>query len=206
MVYISASGSMSEKRSNWRLSIVSDFFWAIVNFFGLLYVSGALVAVHERCAPPPPRLPFLPSFLRSPLLGTPSLAILGLALRAPPNPATVSTPCLWCVRARPTPRAVRPPCSPSPCSLLPCAPAQPPCPRSGGRDQEDRQRAREGRRWARRRRRRRRREAEGAQASGAGRQQRQEHGGPPPRPGQHAGRRRLRLRRSDPARFARRCP
>ena len=63
MVYISASGSMSEKRSNWRLSIVSDFFWAIVNFFGLLYVSGALVAVHERCAPPPPRLPFLPSFL-----------------------------------------------------------------------------------------------------------------------------------------------
>ena len=61
MVYISASGSMSEKRSNWRLSIVSDFFWAIVNFFGLLYVSGALVAVHERCAHArPPACPFLP--------------------------------------------------------------------------------------------------------------------------------------------------
>ena len=39
MVYISASGTLSEKRSNWRISIIADIFWGIVNFFGLFFSS-----------------------------------------------------------------------------------------------------------------------------------------------------------------------
>ena len=39
MVYISASGTLSEKRSPYRISIIADIFWAIVNFFGLFFSS-----------------------------------------------------------------------------------------------------------------------------------------------------------------------
>mmetsp|Transcript_43509 Transcript_43509/g.87989 ORF Transcript_43509/g.87989 Transcript_43509/m.87989 type:complete len:96 (+) Transcript_43509:69-356(+) len=35
MVYISSSGTVGQKRSPWRLSIFSDTFWAVSNFFGL---------------------------------------------------------------------------------------------------------------------------------------------------------------------------
>merc|ERR1712216_87416 len=38
MPYI-AGGSVVNQRSNFRLSIVTDFFWAVVNFFGLLLSS-----------------------------------------------------------------------------------------------------------------------------------------------------------------------
>ena len=36
MVYISANGSLTEHRSIFRASILSDLFWATVNGFGLL--------------------------------------------------------------------------------------------------------------------------------------------------------------------------
>lgn len=35
MVYVSASGSLTEKRSPWRLTIFSDLLWGVVNFFGV---------------------------------------------------------------------------------------------------------------------------------------------------------------------------
>jgi hypothetical protein len=35
MVYVNADGNVGESRSPWRISIVSDFFWGVVNFVGL---------------------------------------------------------------------------------------------------------------------------------------------------------------------------
>jgi hypothetical protein len=35
MVYITSSGTMTEKRSTIRISIFSDIFWGVVNFIGL---------------------------------------------------------------------------------------------------------------------------------------------------------------------------
>lgn len=37
MPYISADGTVQEKRSAWRLSIISDVFWGIVNEIGLFF-------------------------------------------------------------------------------------------------------------------------------------------------------------------------
>ena len=39
MVYINSSGSLQKKQSIFRLSIVPEFFWAILNFFGLFFSS-----------------------------------------------------------------------------------------------------------------------------------------------------------------------
>ena len=38
MVYISAGGGVQQKRSNFRLSIVPELCWAVINFIGLLWV------------------------------------------------------------------------------------------------------------------------------------------------------------------------
>ncbi|KUF97829.1 Selenoprotein K [Phytophthora nicotianae] len=38
MTYVSG-GDVVAKRSPWRLSIVTDMFWGVVNFVGLLYVA-----------------------------------------------------------------------------------------------------------------------------------------------------------------------
>ena len=35
MVYLTANGTMVEKRTMWRLSIVPDFLWGVVDFFWL---------------------------------------------------------------------------------------------------------------------------------------------------------------------------
>jgi hypothetical protein len=37
MPYISSDGTVVETRSNLRLSIVSDSFWAVINFIGLFF-------------------------------------------------------------------------------------------------------------------------------------------------------------------------
>jgi hypothetical protein len=37
MPYISSDGTVVETRSNLRLSIVSDAFWAVINFIGLFF-------------------------------------------------------------------------------------------------------------------------------------------------------------------------
>ena len=37
MPYINSDGSIVEKRSNFRLSIITDFFWAILNMIGLFF-------------------------------------------------------------------------------------------------------------------------------------------------------------------------
>ena len=37
MPYINADGTMVESRSNFRLSIISDAFWAVINFIGLFF-------------------------------------------------------------------------------------------------------------------------------------------------------------------------
>ena len=76
MVYISASGNLSDKRSNWRLSIISDFFWGIVNFFGLLYAGNAA-----------PLTASSPTLTRAPPVWCPVRFL-----------AAASTHCLWCVR------------------------------------------------------------------------------------------------------------
>ncbi len=39
MVYINSSGSLQKKQSVFRLSIVPELFWAILNFFGLFFSS-----------------------------------------------------------------------------------------------------------------------------------------------------------------------
>ncbi|KAF1779787.1 Selenoprotein SelK/SelG [Phytophthora cactorum] len=38
MTYVSG-GDVVAKRSPWRLSIVTDMFWGVINFVGLLYVA-----------------------------------------------------------------------------------------------------------------------------------------------------------------------
>lgn len=38
MTYVTG-GDVVAKRTPWRVSIVSDFFWGVVNFIGLLYVA-----------------------------------------------------------------------------------------------------------------------------------------------------------------------
>mmetsp|Transcript_5918 Transcript_5918/g.7299 ORF Transcript_5918/g.7299 Transcript_5918/m.7299 type:complete len:99 (-) Transcript_5918:286-582(-) len=37
MVYISSTGTVAQKRSIFRISIFSDLFWWIINFFGLFF-------------------------------------------------------------------------------------------------------------------------------------------------------------------------
>jgi hypothetical protein len=37
MPYINSDGTMVDTRSNWRLSILSDAFWAVVNFIALFF-------------------------------------------------------------------------------------------------------------------------------------------------------------------------
>lgn len=37
MPYINADGTVQEKRSAWRLSIISDVFWGVVNEIGLFF-------------------------------------------------------------------------------------------------------------------------------------------------------------------------
>mmetsp|Transcript_12520 Transcript_12520/g.37224 ORF Transcript_12520/g.37224 Transcript_12520/m.37224 type:complete len:95 (+) Transcript_12520:229-513(+) len=37
MVYLNADGTVVEKRTVWRLSIVSDFLWGVVDFFWLFF-------------------------------------------------------------------------------------------------------------------------------------------------------------------------
>ena len=36
MPYITSSGTVQEKRTLLRISIISDIFWAVINFIGLL--------------------------------------------------------------------------------------------------------------------------------------------------------------------------
>jgi len=37
MVYVSSSGAVTQSRSPFRLTLFSDLFWGIVNFFGLFF-------------------------------------------------------------------------------------------------------------------------------------------------------------------------
>ena len=37
MPYVLSNGSVVQERSSWRISIVSDAFWAVVNFVGLFF-------------------------------------------------------------------------------------------------------------------------------------------------------------------------
>jgi len=37
MAYISSSGTVSDSRSPWRLSVIPDAFWAIINFIALFF-------------------------------------------------------------------------------------------------------------------------------------------------------------------------
>ena len=46
MTYVSG-GDVVAKRSPWRLSIVTDTFWGVVNFVGLLYVVEACYRERE---------------------------------------------------------------------------------------------------------------------------------------------------------------
>lgn len=51
MTYVAGSGDVVAKRSLWRVSIVSDVFWGVVNFIGLLCVCVHNKYSSERGAP-----------------------------------------------------------------------------------------------------------------------------------------------------------